>query len=245
MKRCPECNAIYEDGLDVCPTCGERLETFRSTSRPQQRRTEPAPEPTYIRDNFSERSQGSNTYTFEQVSGNRVVINGAVAESSTQQYYQSKLTKLFRALFSGEPYQLSHTTFVTIFRVEEHTTVGYPENARDITLFGGMQNIFAVGDDVTVTAKRKGSRLIATDIYNHSINGNVRIQANIPAGLIQFFALLILAAVVFLVYGLATADYAAMGSAAASGIASLISRLLPLALVIGLVVAILKGIIKG
>ena len=31
MKRCPECNVIYENNHDVCPTYEELLEDFAGT----------------------------------------------------------------------------------------------------------------------------------------------------------------------------------------------------------------------
>ena len=173
MKKCPECCAIFEDSIDVCPTCGEQLENYVNSSKKEEKRKQEKPQ---VNDYINSRQRDNNAYVFERNIGNDVEINGSVVESSTQQYYQSKFTKIVQALFSGEPYQLSHTTFVTVFRVEEHTTRGYPERARDITLYGNMQNIFAVGDDVTVTASRKGNRYVAKNVYNHSINEDVRIQ---------------------------------------------------------------------
>lgn len=191
MKRCPECNAIFEDSIDVCPTCGERLDPFWGTSKKEKPDESPKP-------NVIEHAQNS-PYVFEQTQGNYVIINGSVAETSTQQYYQSGFTKIIHALFSGEPYQFSHTTFVTIIRVEEHTNYGYPENARDITLYGNMQNVFAVGDDVTVTAQRQGNRIIAKDIYNHSIDDRVHIQPYISATIIRVIALLCVVLLLFLI----------------------------------------------
>lgn len=222
MKRCPECYAFYEDDLDVCPTCGERLERHTGGGRTAGRAEQSF---AHEYQAAGETARTGDPYVFEVSSGNSTVINGAVAEVSTQQYYQSKFTKFFQAVFSGEPYQLSHTSFVTLFRVEEHTTAGYPEQARDITLYGNAQNIFAVGDDVTVTARRRGTQLIARNVYNHSINSDVRVQPNIPAGVIRFFVLLLCVALVIVVCAIATADYAAMGNAAVAAFSSILPLL--------------------
>ena len=245
MKRCPVCTTAYENSMNQCPTCGTTLEWLQpeEENNPQQWgaqnpvRKEKA--------GAGNSAQHNNMYLFEQVSGNRVIINGAVTDSSTQQYYQSKLTKFLRAVFSGEPYQLSHTTFETVFRVEEHVTRGYPEQARDVTIYGGIQNIFSVGDDVTVTAKQKRDRLIATNVFNHSINSAVRVKPNIPAGLMRLFLLVILAAVVFAVYSIATMDYAAMGNAMTSVLLSLVMKIIPIVIVVWIVWLLIKAMIKG
>ena len=242
VKRCPECNAIYEDRIDVCPSCGEPLEPLGAAQGGRQTNTaRPAWEEQTGNVFRGQNRNVNNAYVFEQRQGGSVVINGAVTESNTQQYYQSKFTKFFQAVFSGEPYQLSHTSFVTIFRVEEHVARGYPEQARDITLYGNMQNVFAAGDDVTVRAKQQRGRLIARSVYNHSINGNVRIQPYIPAAVIRVFALLAVLVFGAFVVGVLSADYALMGSA----IVSLLVSLLPTVLVIAGVWYCIKGIFKG
>lgn len=236
MKRCVGCNVIYEDSFDVCPTCGDTLDVFggeqRNNSSPQyQNNTNPRHTP--------QRRQTSNNsaYIFEQKSGSIFTINGSVAESNTQQYYQSRLTKLWNAIFFGEPYQLGHTSFVTIFRVEEHTTRGYPEQARDIVLYGNMQNIFATGDDVTLSARKKGSRLVADRVFNHSINDYIKLQFYIPASIISFFVLIAVIVVILIINGIINADYSAIGSAITGFISSALSFLI--------VIAFLWYIIKG
>ncbi|MBQ5328355.1 MAG: hypothetical protein J6J15_04130 [Oscillospiraceae bacterium] len=237
MKKCPECCAIFEDSIDVCPTCGEQLENYVNSSKKEENRKQEKPQ---VNDYINSRQRDNNAYVFERNIGNDVEINGSVVESSTQQYYQSKFTKIVQALFSGEPYQLSHTTFVTVFRVEEHTTRGYPERARDITLYGNMQNIFAVGDDVTVTASRKGNRYVAKNVYNHSINEDVRIQPYISAAVIRTVAIIIAALVLYVIIGLLTADYAAIGAS----IMNFFVSLLPLGFGIWILWYLLKGLFK-
>lgn len=226
MKRCPDCNTIFENSVDVCPSCGVTLENYvmptpHTSSNVQTHITRAT-------DSTANYQPTGSTYEFERIEGRNIVINGAVAEMTTQQYYQSRFTKFVRAVFSGEPYQLSHTSFVTIFRVEEHTVGSYPEQAHDIVLYGSLQNVFAVGDDVTITARRHGNRLVARNVYNHSIDSQVRIQPNIPAAVIRLLAIIIAVTLVVLLYSICTADFAALGT----WLKSLIGALLPVALVV-------------
>lgn len=240
MKRCQHCNVFYEDRFELCPTCGERLCQVDDRDDVGE-----GAAPFSHTESTGHRSDHRNSITFEETRGADVIINGAVAESSTQQYYQSKFSKFIRALFSGEPYQLSHTTLETVFRVEEHVEYGYPEQARDITLYGNAQNIFAVGDDVTVTARRVGERLIARKILNHSINSEVHVQPNIPAGVVRlfmFFAFLIVAVVI---YKITAVDYAAVGSNIGKALLSCLYAILPTIIGIWVFWKILKGLFSN
>lgn len=245
MKRCNMCGAVYDDSHNICPTCGVRLATLSSSEeRIAQRNNTPVNnESNDYRSPYGSNtspSQNDTTYRFIEYDGSTVVFNGAVAEANTQQYYQSKFTKIIRALFSSEPYQLSHTSYLTVFRVEEHSINNYPEQAQDIVLFGGIQNVFAPGDDVTVRTKRKGNRYIAKSVFNHSINSNVRIEGNIPAGVIQFLFIALVIAVFLIIYSIASVNYAAIGDA----IMSFITSLIPTILTIGLLWYIIKSFFK-
>ena len=247
MKRCPECNAVYEDSYDICPTCGDVLEPFSSGQRQSSQTYSRGEEADYERQHRDERRQdnpGSAAIPIAQSQGGRIIINGAVAESNTQQYYQSAFTKFFNALFSGEPYQLSHTTFVTLFRVEEHVLRGYPEHSRDITVFGNIQNIFAVGDDVTVEAVEKGNRCVAKRIFNHTINSDVHIQPYIAAGVIRAIVFAIIALIGWIIYSIVHVDYAAVGQEVASKASSGLSAILPTVAIVAGVIFCLKNIIK-
>jgi len=244
MRRCPECRTVYEEGTNLCPDCGEptiRISPSERAAGPARQSGESIRSTTPAFDASRQNNSGNDTtHVFMQRSGFGYTINGAIAESQTQQYYQSKLTKIVRAVFSGEPYQLAHTSHATIFRVEEHVTRGYPENACDVTLYGNMKNIFAVGDDVTVTAKRKGARMVARRVYNHSINNYVGIQPNIPAGVIRFFTLLVVIVLINLLNVIINADYSAIGN----GLMSLISGILPTAATIAIIWFLVKKIFR-
>ena len=238
MKRCPNCNAFYEDQFNTCPTCGGSLYSVVNSDNSNNT--------TFTHAGNTNPSATQHTMIiFEEASGTNVIINGAVTESSTQQYYQSKFSKFFHALFSGEPYQLSHTTFVTIFRVEEHAEYGYPEQARDITLYGNAQNIFAIGDDVTVTARNVGNRLVARKVFNHSINSTVHIQPNIPASVIRAFMLIAVLIVEVVVYKIATIDYAAVGSSVGKTLMSCFYAVLPTIIVIWVIWILIRSLFSS
>ena len=97
MKQCPECNLIYEDNIDICPDCGVPLQHF-DRGRNISERTPITPPDNQNRDqNQNEHRQND---AFEVVRGNTITINGFVAESNTQQFYQSKFTK-FLAIETG------------------------------------------------------------------------------------------------------------------------------------------------
>lgn len=231
MKKCNLCNAVYDDSHNICPTCGVRLTSLSSSEERSVQRNNYTVNPnTYDYSSTyggnSRTEERNSAYQFVQSDGSTVIFNGAVAESNTQQFYQSKFTKIVRALFSSEPYQLSHTSYITVFRVEEHSIHNYPEQAQDIVLFGGIQNVFAPGDDVTVHTKRKGNRYVAQSIFNHSINSNVRIEGNIPAGVVQFLFWAMVLAIVFIIYSIASVDYAVVGQAIMQFIYSLIPTIL-------------------
>ena len=245
MKRCNSCNAVYDDSYNICPTCGVRLTTLSGNEeRLAQRNAQNGNTGAYSAGTSyagtTTQRRNQPAYRFVEQDGSTVVFNGAVAEANTQQFYQSKFTKIIRAVFSSEPYQLSHTSYLTVFRVEEHSINNYPEQAQDIVLFGGIQNVLAPGDDVTVRAKRKGNRYVAKSIYNHSINSNVRLEANIPAGVVKFLFWALVLAVFWIIYSIATMNYAAIGQAIIQFITSLIPTILTIAILWYIIKAFFK-----
>ncbi len=210
MKRCSLCNAVYDDSYGTCPTCGVRLNSL--TEGADRLVNSNVTVHNVPLNNGNRQNAQSTSIQFYERSGSTHIFNGALAEVSTQQYYQSKSTKLIRALFSGEPYQLSHTSYITILRIEEHALRRYPEQAQDVVLFGGVQNVFAPGDDLTIRAKRKRNRYVAKRIFSHSIDRNIRIEGNIPAGVIRFLFLILVAAIIWAIHGIASIDYLAFGN---------------------------------
>jgi len=223
MKRCNVCNAVYENYLNYCPTCNSELELIsnnynNSSSFHQIDINENVRANSYIE------TERTDEYIFEQINGSFSTINGAVAEVNTQQYYQSKLTKMLRSCFAGEPYQLSHTSHENNIRIEEHTMRRYPENALDITVYGSMRSVFATGDDITVRARRRGNRYIARQIYNHTTNSRVNIQGNIPASLVRIAVLLLIILTVMAINVVLSINYMAL-------ISTIIATLFPIVII--------------
>lgn len=233
MKRCSDCNLVFEDQLDICSSCGTLLEPM-PTSYPTGQ--------SGVLNHSSSRPQATSaprmdTIPFDQGQGRSIVLNGAVAEISTQQYYQSRLTKWIQAILAGEPYQLSHTSFMTIVRVEQHVQRGFPEHSRDVTLHGNMQNILSPGDDVTVWARRSRGRLVARRIHDHSTDSHVRTQPQIPASVIRWLTLFAVISIALLIAAVLTADYSFVYAA----IGSLLSALAPAVICILLLRYLIKG----
>lgn len=238
MKRCSLCNAVYDDSYGTCPTCGVRLNSL--TEAAEHLANSNVTVHSASLNNGSRQNAQASSIQFYERSGSTHIFNGALAEVSTQQYYQSKSTKLIRAVFSGEPYQLSHTSYITILRIEEHALRRYPEQAQDIVLFGGVQNVFAPGDDLTIRAKRKGNRYVAKRFFSHSIDRNIRIEGNIPAGLIRFLFLILAAAIIWAIHGIVSIDYLAAGQ----GILRFFTSLIPTALTIWFLWILIKSFFK-
>ena len=114
MKHCSHCDIDVDNSYNLCPYCGQELmhlehEKIHDTAYWQGEAAHCA---------TSTRPERATEIVFEEADGHSVKINGMVVECTTQQYYQSKLTKIVQSVFHGEPYQLSHTTFVTVFRVQ-------------------------------------------------------------------------------------------------------------------------------
>ena len=199
MKHCNNCNIDIDNAFNLCPYCGQELERQRPTQSSSTQSWQPDP-------NAHPGPSATGTSSemmFEEADRNSVRINGMVVESTTHQYYQSKLTKVIQSLLHGEPYQLSHTTFVTVFRVQEHVARGFAEQARDITVYGNIHNLFSAGDDVTVIAYTIGNRYVARSIYNHSIDSPVTSQSSlIPAWLIRIKVILPLFILASLLWGI-------------------------------------------
>lgn len=216
MKHCGHCDVDVDNSFNLCPYCGQALTTVGagSSPRPQQGPTAgqqaTSGQATATYRTQDSRSAGTHSpyssaesIPFQSAMGGDIVFNGQVVESSTQQYYQSKFTKVVQAVFHGEPYQLSHTTFVTVFRIEEHVQHGFAEQARDIVVYGQLQNVLSAGDDVTVVAHHEGNRLVAKSIINHSSEAQVIPHGGIiSAGIVRAAVLIPLAILLILLIAL-------------------------------------------
>lgn len=209
MKHCGHCNIDVDNSFNLCPYCGRAFTEAGSAPSPHTvaREEETASQHQSAASEHADQApQGvtaHHTIPFQIAENGKFIFNGQVVESNAQQYYQSKLTKVIRAVFHGEPYQFSHTTFVTVFRVEEHMQRGFAEQARDIVVYGQLQNVLATGDDVTVVAQQEGNRLVAKSIINHSSEAQIMPQrGTISAQLVRVFVFIPLIILVVLLFAL-------------------------------------------
>lgn len=187
MRHCEYCNIDVDNSFNLCPYCGRELTASTTKSSDTSRNSDSYRPP-------QQHMPSPDAIPFQTFANGKCQFNGQVIECITQQFYQSKLTKIIRAIFYGEPYQLSHTTFVTVFRIEEYTQHGFSEQSRDLVIYGQLQNILSAGDDVTVTAHYKGQQIVADYIINHSSEIQFSPQkGSIPASLIRIpFAILVI-----------------------------------------------------
>ena len=100
MKHCSHCDIDVDNSYNLCPYCGQELmhlehEKIHDTAYWQGEAAHCA---------TSTRPERAPEIVFEEADGHSVKINGMVVECTTQQYYQSKLTKIVQSVFHGEPY---------------------------------------------------------------------------------------------------------------------------------------------
>ena len=244
MKHCRNCGIEVDNSFNLCPYCGQTLTTAQTATECSRQNGASVQPPTA--ESFERREvRTPNTVThtsidspaFQTTDGRNIVFNGQIVESNTQQYYQSKLTKIIQAIFNGEPYQLSHTTFVTVFRIGEYVQRGFAEQARDVVVYGQLQNVLAAGDDVTVVARQSGNRLVAKSIVNHSSEAQVIPQGGlIAAGVIRAAVFIPLFILMLLLVALITTPSSVI-------VDSLLNIIWPVIL-IGIGIAWLKGKFK-
>lgn len=220
MRFCSECNLYFEDSVDICSSCGEKLDPVNTSSvNTEIKRTD------VVRETIVRERVESNP-VFMQGTGRNIRINGTVREINSQEISQSKFAKFVRAAFFDEPYQLGEKSVVTILRVEEFaTTYGVPLHARDITIYGSVMGILALGDDVTIETKSRNGRLIAKKIFNHSVDADIRLKYSVSSKIIKSFLIALLFCVAILIFGLVTADYNAIGLAITNTVSSLLPTL--------------------
>ncbi len=143
MKTCHVCRLYFEDDQENCPDCHVRLtmvnDPFETDGlrardtydRAGTRTGHPFTEPV-------DHKPADREPPFITEDGNGVTVRGIVREVQPQQFYQSRTTRMVRALLFGEPYQMSHTAFNHRIRVEEHRDTGYPEREEDLMIFGNV-----------------------------------------------------------------------------------------------------------
>jgi hypothetical protein len=214
MKKCPNClgMALYEDTLANCPICGEVL-VDRSAILPGESGGASSPQPGSQGehllnmgrrisgdpvDNRESRLEGEG-YIFERRVNGGVILRGAVAEIASMTRYQTRLQKMFNSLFRGEPYQFDYSSHLTRLRIEEHAFGRFPEQQRDVIYYGDIEGSCTYGDDVEITAIKKGDQLIAKRLYIHNTGHLVKPAAQIPAAFFRILFALIAILITYLV----------------------------------------------
>ena len=79
-----------------------------------------------------------------------------------------------------------------------------------------------------------------TQAHNDGIDRNIRIEGNIPAGLIRFLFLILAAAIIWAIHGIVSIDYLAAGQ----GILRFFTSLIPTALTIWFLWILIKSFFK-
>ena len=208
MKRCTHCNdfSLYDDDVAKCPICGEALTTYIRRGAVQRNNPSSVYDSSYadrgnaVRPNNNSATNSRNSDNqrreaplFERRQGLRYVYQGIITEITPLTRYPSRLKKIVNAIFLDEPYQLSHSTHMIAFRIEEFSDDRVAMQKRNCVFFGDVEGLFNVGDEATVTAKRKGSRNIVKRMFLNETGLPIRASFQIPAWLIRllFFILLI------------------------------------------------------
>ena len=202
MKRCTACNdfALYEDSEIVCPVCGSRLVTYVRSPQPQVNVGINMPNMVSVND---------TTPRFETRNGNTYTFRGIVTEVSSQTRSYSRPRQIFNALFRGEPYQLGSTTYNrgaatcyrTRIRIEEFVNARLSTEKRELIFFGDCEGRITYGDDVTITAKKRGDRYIIKSLRCNDTSTNVKAEAQIPPTVVWSIVLTLACFLIALVAG--------------------------------------------
>lgn len=214
MKRCSNCNdfALYDDEIVFCPICDSRLVTYTS-ERIQV-------DDTIVQTHRADAgNQGPNTPVFETTNGRTHIFHGIVTEISPQSRWNNRFKKLINAIFIGEPYQFGNTSQSCVLRLEEFHSGRMASQRRSVVFYGEAEGRIAIGDDVMVTAKRQHNRFIATRLQVNDTGEMIRPIAQIPSGIIKFFAGFFAILLLYLVIGF-------VGLVATGSFASFLSGLL-------------------
>ena len=175
---------------------GNRTEARTENSRQETRRQEQTDGSTRSR-----RQERSADPVFETRLGSNYRYRGIVTGvTSTNQFMRNSL-KWFNAIFRGQPFQFGNPVYETNIRIEEITRHRMPESERNIVFYGQAGGL-AAGDDVEISAVRKGGRLIARRITNNNTLARIRSGGMISAGVIRLFLLLFLVLFLFFVDGI-------------------------------------------
>ncbi len=217
MKRCTRCNdfALYDDETSRCPLCGEVLVRHVSKRANQERGVEPTwsnntysgnrnvVRPNRSSDEHNTNGQRREAPVFKRRQGLNYVYQGIITEITPLTRYNGHLKKIFNAIFRDEPYQFSHSTHMVAFRIEEFSDNRVAVQKQNCIFYGDVEGMFNVGDEATVTVKRKGTRHIVKNLFLNETGVPVRAGLQMPAWIIKLIFLIILIFVISLVTGIA------------------------------------------
>ena len=215
MKECRSCNgfSLYEDTLQNCPVCDAVLSPYvpshtqvadsadgNSATAAEQGIARSSVDLSFTRTEnahwhdreaaFHLDTPESEGNRFEQVTGNILYIRGRVTEIAPLTRYRNRWNKITHSLIRGEPYQFGHSTHSAIIRIEPIGTGDrFPEIARDVEFFGDIEGRLGIGDEVSVTARRRGKRIIARRIYQHTDDTDLHPPLQLPSGAIRLAAI--------------------------------------------------------
>lgn len=208
MKKCAQCNdfALYDDITGSCPICGATLVTYSRGGRIETSAINNVVHP----NNTSYENDEEAVPAFENRQGFRYVYRGIITEVSSHSRFHNRLKKWINAIFRAEPYQFGNTSHETIFRLEEFSNGKIAARKQNFVFYGDVEGQLSIGDDATVTAKRRGDRYIVNRLFLNETRQNVRPAFQIPSGIITVAFGFILLLLVVLVADIV--DFIASGS---------------------------------
>ncbi len=238
-KYCPACGSffLYDDSQTVCPDCGRRLEVYRPYASPNVETPPPAEERRETRGSTPHFEQAQQQWTyaappsggqnrqaggaapsnpaFRIQEGGRCIFRGAVFHVDTVVREYGFLRKVFYSVFSGEPFQLGRTSYLTNIRLEEHTDAGFPEQSETVIYYGDIESQLATGDDVQIQCVRHRGRYMAERIYSFDHNRSlspesIRVSAWLVRALFLFVVLALFAFTTEVIYFFASGAFLAL-----------------------------------
>lgn len=202
MKRCPNCNdfALYDDNMTSCPICDGKLVSYKRSGSSSSLNS--SREPVRPNSAVQQTSDEDRNPEFETISGFRYHYRGIITEIDPHSRLHSRFKKWTNSIFRGEPYQLGNTSHDSVIRIEEFHSGRVAGRKRDLIFFGDVEGRFKIGDDVSISAKKRGDRYIVTRMYLNETESAVRPGFQIPAIVVAGLTLAVIALIIFLVSGI-------------------------------------------
>ncbi len=199
MKQCPNCQGLelYDDEEIRCPHCDSVLVPYvrsRRTSSSGNPTQEETVRPTTPHSSARRAQQPE----FEQRVGRKLQYRGIVDSITPSSRFMPRFLKWANAVFRGQPFQLGNPVHETTIRIEEISQSRLPDRMRSLVYYGEL-NELDVGDDVTISAYRKNSRLIIKRIRINDIESDVKPHGQISAAAMRIVSVIALSCIVFII----------------------------------------------